>query len=134
MQIIVFLIVLAIITVHTTYHIRRLFKHRIKSEAVLGSALVGLIFGLIRIIYPESSMFTEVGFASSFAAMTAFGTVRKKYYKLLVGFIVGLLYCISCSFFNGFGGKLGTIAFLSIIFICGYKTRRKRNYSSKGDL
>lgn len=116
-------IFIAIISIKATFYLRKKFKDKIKNDAVLGSAIVGLLFGLTRIFFPQTAIFSEVAFASSFAGMTSFNLIRKKSYKLLVGFIVGLVFLISSSFFQGFGGKLGTIAFISIIifFLLKYK-------------
>ncbi|MCD6226413.1 MAG: hypothetical protein J7J93_01290 [Candidatus Aenigmarchaeota archaeon] len=114
----------AIISIKATFYLRKKFKDKIKSDAVLGSAVVGLLFGLTRIFFPQTTIFSEVAFASSFAGMTSFKFVRKKSYKLLIGLIVGIIFLFSSSFFQGFGGKLGTIAFISIIIFFLLKSKK----------
>ena len=124
MEMILAVIFVAIIATKATFHIRDKLKDKIKSDAVLGSAIVGFLFGVTRIFFPQTAIFSEVAFASSFAGMTSFNLVKKKSYKILIGLIVGLVFLISTSFFQGFGGKLGTIAFISLIIFFILKSRK----------
>jgi len=123
-ELILGVIITAIVATRATFYLREKLKDKIKSDAILGSAIVGFLFGLTRIFFPQTVIFSEVAFASSFAGMTSFKFVRKKSYKLLIGLIVGIIFLLSTSFFQGFGGKLGTIAFISLIIFFLLKSRK----------
>jgi hypothetical protein len=99
-----------------TFELRkRLEKAGFRGEAVIGSAAIGIIPGFLSMFFPLLSTLSEVAFASSFAGMTEFKLIKEEYYAVLIGLIVGSVFFFSAPFFQGFGGKLGTIAFVSVI-------------------
>lgn len=113
MKLIVPIIVVPILSTVATFYLREIIRGGIKSDAVVGSAILGLLFGLVQIFVPQTSIFSEVAFASSFAGMTSFEFVKKRWSKTVLGLIVGIVFLVSIPYFQGFGGKLGTISFLS---------------------
>jgi len=115
-------IVTAVIATSATFLVREKIRERFKSDAVIGSALVGFPLGFLRLFFPGVSIYSEVAFASSFAGMTSFKFVRKPLYYLLIGLVVGVVFLLSTPFFRGFGGKLGTIAFLSVMLFLSLKS------------
>lgn len=83
-----------------------------KLSAVIASALVGLLGAFL---LPKLAV--EI-FCGSFVGMCS-GAVIPKYFELtLAGAIAGLIFYLAKSFFAGFGGKLGTMAFLSVLITC----------------
>jgi len=112
------LIALAVLTsliaLKITYSLRKILKESFKeSESVIASALTGLTFGFIPFFIPEFLILSEVAHASSFAGMSSLNLIEKGFVKLAL--ITTLVYVFAFPLFPGFGGKLGTIAFISVI-------------------
>jgi uncharacterized membrane protein YeaQ/YmgE (transglycosylase-associated protein family) len=82
-------------------------------SAVVASCFVGLVGALLG-HFLKLPHFPLVVFAGSFAGMTSL-TIGTIPLILLAGALTGLLYSISLHIFVGFGGRLGTIAFVSTI-------------------
>lgn len=82
-------------------------------SVVVASCLVGLIGAVIG-YFTKSSDLAAIIFAGSFVGMTslAIGTVPL---IIVAGAICGFIYSVSLSIFPGFGGRLGTTAFMSIV-------------------
>ena len=85
---------------------------------VLSSILVGLTGSFI----PSSKLFeTDKAIAAiycgSFASMSGLIYFKEPWYVFILGIIVGLYFTVCSPFFRGIGGKLGSIAFLSLIHI-----------------
>lgn len=77
---------------------------------VMASALIGLI------AYVLLKPYHKAAYCGSFAGMI--GSAYLSVFSLIgLGILLPLVYLISQSFFNGLGGKLGTIAFVSGIFV-----------------
>jgi uncharacterized membrane protein YeaQ/YmgE (transglycosylase-associated protein family) len=86
-------------------------------SAVLAASLVGLIGSLIGHLlnFPQLPFVILMG---SFVGMT--NTLMSSFpFVILAGISSGLLYSISHSFFAGFGGRLGVIAFICTV-LCFY--------------
>ncbi len=84
---------------------------------VIASAVVGLVGVLIKKIFKNSSaLLAPAIYCGSFIGMTK-GFVEPYYLILsLAGIISGLFFSISQFWFQGFGGKLGSIAFVGMLF------------------
>ena len=80
-------------------------SHTFGLGAVLASALIGLIGG---IFFPQ---FGAPIFCGSFVGMCSADVYIHGYDVLLAGAFAGLVYILGREVLNGFGGKLGTIAF-----------------------
>ena len=82
-------------------------------SAVVSSCLVGLI-GAILGHFLKNEHLALIIFTGSFVGMTTTGLGS---YPLvgLGGLVAGLIYLISLDVFAGYGGRLGTIAFLSTL-------------------
>jgi hypothetical protein len=74
---------------------------------------VGLIGALAGHLLQISDL-PAVIFAGSFVGMTG-DSVGSYTAVSLGGIVAGLIYSISLSIFSGFGGRLGTIAFISTV-------------------
>lgn len=85
--------------------------------AVVASSVIGILAALILPKYAVPI------FCGSFAGMVAEGFVDENYLKaLLAGGVAGVIFLLAKMVFNGFGGKLGTIAFggsLAMIYLTG---------------
>lgn len=82
-------------------------------SAVVASCCIGLLGALAGHLLKNDHL-TLIIFAGSFVGMTSTGLGS---YPLvgLGGLVAGLIYLISLDVFAGFGGRLGTIAFLSTL-------------------
>jgi len=82
-------------------------------SAVVASCAVGLAGALVG-HFMDSSHIPLVVFAGSFVGMTStsFGTISL---MIIGGLFTGLIYNYSLKMFEGFGGRLGTIAFISTV-------------------
>ncbi|MBT5016284.1 hypothetical protein HN748_00340 [Candidatus Peregrinibacteria bacterium] len=118
-ELIIGIIITAIIATKLTFLIRRKVKDHTKDNpkinAVVGSAIIGLLAGIPYIFFPQISMFSAVAYAASFAGMSSFHSFPKKHSIYLLGIIVGIIFICVTPFFQGFGGKLGTTAFISMM-------------------
>jgi len=123
-------ILVAIIGVNATFCVRKRLKIREKTKglakgnAVVGSAIIGLIAGVIRILFPQFAVLSEAIFAASFAGMSSFHIVKRRFAKSLVGLISGMVFLVATPFFQGFGGKLGTIAFVAMMIYLGLRKNK----------
>ncbi len=77
---------------------------------VLASASVGLIAGLI----PMRMTLQAAVYSGSFAGMCSSELVTNYWEILGISLIGAILYFYTLRIFQGFGGKLGTIAFVSV--------------------
>ncbi len=112
-EIIFLLILTSMFATIMTFEIRK--KIREQGNAVIGSATIGFSFGAFSLLFPETTIFSEVAFAASFAGMTDLKHIQEQWHTLIVGFVVGVVFLLLTSSFSGFGGKLGTIAFISVL-------------------
>lgn len=123
----ILVIFVSIISLELTWFLRGLFKSKFQeSESVLGSAFTGLIFGLSTLLIPEIKFISEAAYASSFAGMSKPKIIKK--YMFLIGLLTGAFYFLLMPIFIGFGGKLGAIAFISVIIsvLFGYLWNYKK--------
>lgn len=92
---------------------------RMGKGAVFGSAIVGLVGGLVL-----PSLFPEVGgtlatvcICASFAGMSSKARISNEGLMAVAGVIAGLVFMFSSPHLGGAGGKLGTTAFGSVIAV-----------------
>jgi hypothetical protein len=86
--------------------------------AVVGSALVGLIAGLLLPAFGHGSL-AIVAFCATFVGMSSRDRLRHEGYVALAGALAGLVFIAVATAFTGAGGKLGTIAFIACISVAG---------------
>jgi len=84
-------------------------------SAVVASCLVGLTGALIGHLTANTHL-PMVIFAGSFVGMTALHLTSLPL-TILAGASVGLLYSLTLNLFSGYGGKLGTIAFVVVLVV-----------------
>lgn len=84
-----------------------------KLDAVKASAIVGLSLALI---HPDPSHTVVVAaYCASFAGMTSPKKVSNYTEMLLLTILTGILFIAASALFDGSGGRLGSIAFLSTV-------------------
>ncbi|MDX1359558.1 MAG: hypothetical protein R3232_12060, partial [Clostridia bacterium] len=105
---------------------------RLKLGPVLASGLVGVMAGLwLPMIFPDSGTTMAVMiFCASFAGMSNPKRIRNELFIAAAGIIAGLAFIFSFTL-QGAGGKLGTIAFGSIMAMHGYITLFTRKLGQK---
>ncbi|MCL6217866.1 hypothetical protein [Zunongwangia pacifica] len=99
-------------------------NHRAKG-AIRASALPSLIVGLFFYCFPNllSEYLTRhiplVFIGSSFIGMVSINIISKWIYVAISGIVFGLIYLNTGTFFNGFGGALGTTACIAVLVAIG---------------
>ena len=85
---------------------------------VVASCLIGLLGAIIGYFLGNEEL-TLVVFAGSFVGMTSvsLGTFPMVFFA---GLICGVLYILMLPFFDGYGGKLGAIAFVSLTIVLSF--------------
>jgi len=114
-------------------YIFRLIKTKYHNR-VLSSALVGLFAGMV---FPSllGNLGVELAtliFVASFVGMTSHRVFSKDCEYFFAGGVAGLVYAVSGSFFPGFGGKAGSIAFVAVIIFVEIYRFIKKIYKKVG--
>lgn len=84
-------------------------------NAVIASCIVGLIGALIGYL-ANNEDFSMVIFAGSFVGMTTASFVSLPII-LIAGLTCGGFFLLSAPLFDGYGGKLGALAFISVLAV-----------------
>ena len=82
--------------------------------AVIASCLTGLIGSFIPFPKQYANHPYAAVYAGSFAGMCSQGLINTYWELAIISFIGASLYVLTTKHFNGFGGKLGSIAFVSV--------------------
>ncbi len=90
-----------------------IISHYLETGPVVAAGLVGVISTLV---IPKFDVPAYCGAFVGMSCNTVFVTFEQ---LVLAGIIAGLIFVLSKNVFNGFGGKLGTIAFASCIAMRG---------------
>lgn len=93
-------------------------SQRFGHGAVVGSALVGLVAGLLLPAFGYGTL-AAVTFCATFVGMSSRDRLRHEGYVALAGALSGLVFIAVATAFAGAGGKLGTIAFIACISVAG---------------
>jgi len=90
---------------------------------VMASGVVGLISGLVlHVIYPEmGTNLAVVAVCASFAGMASRERLPNFWAVMLVALFTGVVFIFSTPHLGGAGGKLGTIAFGSVLAVVGFQ-------------
>lgn len=99
---------------------------------VLASGAVGLIGGLILpILFPQiGNTLAIVVVCASFTGMSNTKRCHQFWYMLVAGLFTGILFIFTTPLLGGAGGKLGTIAFASIISTNGFIQLYRQAYGT----
>lgn len=96
---------------------------RFEQGPVMASGFVGLIAGaLLPVIFSEIGLtLAIVTFGASFVGMSNKNRMHEESLIIFAGLLFGLIYIFSAPYFGGVGGKLGTIAFASVLSVSGLR-------------
>lgn len=94
---------------------------RFKMGPVLASSIIGLSGSLLflNINYSLGPTLATVIFGASFVGMTSRNKFSNEGFILLAGILFGFIFICNSTYFGGVGGKLGIIAFVSVLVIDG---------------
>jgi len=113
----VWLVVYSIVAAVLTYYL----NNNRKQGAVLASSVVGLIAGvMLPAVHGEvGKTLAVMAICASFAGMSNTKRIPNIVWMIFVGLSAALVYMFANPFIGGTGGKLGTIAFGSVMAIRG---------------
>jgi hypothetical protein len=108
----------AIIAAVATYALNVSLGH----GPVMGSSVVGLVGGLILpLVYPQhGAQLAVVVICASFAGMSGATKFPTFTMMFIAGLVSGVVFVYSLPLLGGAGGKLGTIAFASVLAVRGW--------------
>ncbi len=99
-------------------------SHRANTGPVFSSGAVGLAGGValpLLVSGPIGVTYAVVIIGASFVGMSGINRFKDEVAMFVAGTLFGLIFIFSAPFFNGAGGKLGTIAFVSALSVYGVK-------------
>ncbi|RLM97530.1 hypothetical protein [Haloarcula sp. Atlit-7R] len=100
---------------------------RLDHGPVVGSAVVGLVVGLLApALLPVGGQVAAVAFCASFVGMVSPNRLPSERATFGAGLLAGGLYVGTMPYLAGFGGKLGTIAFVACLATYGVRTVNSR--------
>lgn len=113
------ILIIMIIAGVATYFISNFLKR----GAVIGSAIVTLVAGLILpYFFPETGTSLAVAAAcASYAGMISVENALNLMEMAVISLMTGILFIAASSAYSGIGGKLGTIAAISCFAWLGFK-------------
>jgi len=113
---------------------------KFKQSPVKSSALLGVIVGLFFLIFPKlfSAYLTEniplVCFGASFIGMVSSKVVYNHIQIGVSGVVFTIIYLNTSTYFNGFGGGLGSTACIALLVTLSIPVLKKKNRLSNGFL
>jgi len=112
------IVVCAVVATAVTYWLNDVLGH----GPVIASGIVGITGGLILpAVHPEiGGTLAVMTICASFAGMSSNTRLPRWTMVLMVGLATGLIFVNSMPLLGGAGGKLGTIAFASVLAVRGY--------------
>lgn len=109
------LIVVSVVAAVAAYYI----NNNLKQGPVIGSAVVGLVAGLIAKVIPSTGPLATMAICASFAGMANTKRITNAIQMATVGVVLGIVYMFASPFLGGAGGKLGCMAFGSCMAVRG---------------
>lgn len=99
---------------------------------VLASGAVGLVGGLLLpVLFPQiGNTLAVVVICASFTGMSSTKRCHRFWHMLVAGLFTGILFIFTTPLLGGAGGKLGTIAFASIISTNGFIQMYRQVYGT----
>lgn len=85
-------------------------------QPVLATAIIGVVAGLIPVIFKNNKYLTKIPPAVYCGSFIAMSTIQSDFtFMFLASSITFLIYLSSKMIMNGIGGKLGSIAFVGVV-------------------
>lgn len=90
-----------------------MLQRTVDMDAVSASALVGLTFA---VVYPDpTNVVVIAAFCATFTGMVSYNRVKSYSEMFFLSVLTGVMFIAAFSLFDGSGGKLGAIAFLTTV-------------------
>lgn len=97
-----------------------LLNHKLQKGPILASAVVTLCAGLLLPnMFAQGGTLAAVAACASYVSMSANICLRNSFETTVALFLAALLFILSADIFVGVGGRLGTIAAVSVMTIWG---------------
>jgi len=110
------IVYVAVLGVVSTY----IVQHILKQTPVFASSVTTLVFSILVVtFFNQNTMYLAVFYAASFVGMSDKKRLPNIAIAGLAGVTIGYVYTIFTPYYNGAGGKLGTMALISTIMISG---------------
>lgn len=111
------IVLVSVLGVMSTYSL----QHYFKQSAVFASSITSLVFAVIMVIFlPAYYNYAGVFFTASFVGMSSNFVMKNYYFAFFSSLVLGFIFHQFIPIFNGFGGKMGTMALLSVIMTYGF--------------
>ncbi len=111
------IVVFSVVAAVVTY----MLSIRLKWGPVLASGAIGVLAGLLLplIFSEQGTTYAVVVIGASFVGMSGTNRFEDEVPMFVAGILFGLIFIFSAPYFGGAGGKLGTIAFMSVLSVKG---------------
>lgn len=109
------LFIVSIIGVISTY----LVQHKLNQTAVMASATTSIVFASILFVLGSNVIYSAVFFTASFIGMSNKIIIPNIYVAFISAIVLALVFYLFEPFFNGAGGKMGMMAFTSVVITTG---------------
>ncbi|MBT8295877.1 MAG: hypothetical protein KJO51_05630 [Gramella sp.] len=120
---IIFLLISGLFGAVVTFYL----NNRLKLGGVMASSLVAVIAAVFFLIFPSlvnkflTTHIPPVIMGASFIGMATYKVTNRYWVMAISGIVFSSIYLLSSSFFEGFGGSLGTTAAISLCAVLASK-------------
>lgn len=118
-QVIILIFIFSVITTPLTYYL----NIKRNQGPVMASSVIGLLAGILlpRFFAENGTFYAIVVICASFIGMTVKPICSTFWQITLSGVIMAIVFVYAAPLLNGAGGKLGAIAFIAVLSICGFR-------------
>lgn len=118
-DVIILVFIFSVLTTPLTHYLNIKRDH----GPVMASAVIGLMAGILlpRFFAENGSFYAIVVICASFIGMTVKPVCSNFWQITLSGVIMAIVFVYATPLLNGAGGKLGAIAFIAVLSICGFR-------------
>lgn len=118
-QVIILIFIFSVITTPLTYYL----NIKRNQGPVMASSVIGLLAGILlpRFFAENGTFYAIVVICASFIGMTVKPICSTFWQISLSGVIMAIVFVYATPLLNGAGGKLGAIAFIAVLSICGFR-------------
>ncbi|MCF7924615.1 MAG: hypothetical protein K9L64_05915 [Candidatus Izimaplasma sp.] len=105
------LFIISILGVISTY----LVQHNLKQTAVMASATTSIVFAGVLFVLDINVIYSAIFFTASFIGMTNKIVIPNTYVAFISAIVLAVVFYLFEPYFNGAGGKMGMMAFTSVV-------------------